>query len=139
MVNVRIGAFRNNNDKSLSVSDGNSEVLEKCKHVLPDCFVVLVNQGPILWFASGFPLANTGEDGAKDLSRRITRAPIMGMASDGTEYPARVTQPGEEILGPELFQVVSGSACVIWEKGGVCDRSDGCGELTNRESTWSTS
>ena len=49
------------------MSGGNVQVFEKGEHVLPDGFIVLINQAPILGFASGFPLADTSENGTEDL------------------------------------------------------------------------
>ena len=61
----RIGSFRNNHDKTLSVLGRNAQVFEESEHVLPDRFIVFINQAPILGFASGFPLTDASENGTE--------------------------------------------------------------------------
>ena len=61
-----VGLYRNNIDKTLSVLGGNAEVLEKGEHVLPDGFVMFIDQAPVFGFAPHFRLADTGENGTED-------------------------------------------------------------------------
>src|SRR4030095_3653943 len=125
--------------KTLSVLGRNPQVFEESEHVLPDRFIVFINQAPILGFASGFPLTDTSENRTENLFAENDQCSdnTDGLGWDGIS--ARVAQLGEEILGPELFQVVSGSACIVLEKGCVSHRLHGGGEVTDGESTWSTS
>jgi len=40
-----LSAYRNNIDKVLSMSGGNAQVLEKTEYILPDRFIVFINDG----------------------------------------------------------------------------------------------
>src|SRR5262245_49339525 len=88
------GAYPNNIDKTLSISGGNPQVLEKSEYVLPDRFIVFINQVPVFGFASDFRLADTGKNGTEDPFAENDQCSDNADSFRWNGVSARVTQPG---------------------------------------------